>query len=72
MAAYLADAEEQCQDCEGALRQILGEAEVQKIVQAHVEAEEAGTMRGQYLTTVTRVRMRDFSLNRGGGRQCMT
>jgi len=69
LAMCLADAEQQCQDWKGALRQMLGKAEVQKISQAHVvDDDEADTVRGQYMTAIARIRMQDFCLSRKGGR----
>jgi len=69
LAACLADAEQKCQDWEGALRQILGDAEVQKISEAHpvVDVDEADTVRGKYITAIAGIRMRDFCLSKRGG-----
>ncbi|KAH0833804.1 hypothetical protein J3R83DRAFT_10954 [Lanmaoa asiatica] len=66
MAAALADAEQIYEDRESALRQILGEKEVQTISRAHVavSVDDADTVKGQYITAITRIRMRDFCLSR--------
>lgn len=64
--AGLADAEQKCYDWESALRQALGDTEVQKVFEEYgvVCADEADTVRGQYMTAVTRIRMRDFCMSR--------
>ncbi|KAF8439479.1 hypothetical protein L210DRAFT_3646267 [Boletus edulis BED1] len=66
MALALADAEQRYEDWESALRQILGDKEVQKIFQAHavVNVDNANTVRGCYVTAITRIKMGDFCLSR--------
>lgn len=70
MLGCLADAEQTCQNWEGALRQVLGEAEFREISQAHtaVNADEADTVRGRYITAIDRMRMKEFCLSRRGGK----
>lgn len=70
LLGLLADAEQTCQDWEGALRQILGEGEAREISQTHiaVEVDEVETVRGQYITTLGRIRMKDFCLSRRCGK----
>lgn len=69
MAARMADIEQSCHDWEGAVRQMLGDAEAQKIFEAHVfvDVDETDTVKGRYITAVTRLRMQDFCLSRRGG-----
>ncbi|KAF8139746.1 hypothetical protein EV363DRAFT_1497586 [Boletus edulis] len=66
MALALADAEQRYEDWESALHQILGDKEVQKIFQAHavVNVDNANTVRGCYVTAITRIKMGDFCLSR--------
>jgi hypothetical protein len=70
MLGCLADAEQTCQNWEGALRQVLGEAEFREISQAHtaVNADEADTVRGRYITAIGHMRMKEFCLSRRGGK----
>jgi hypothetical protein len=61
--AGLADAEKRCYDWESAARQVLGETEVEKILQEH-GIDEGDTVKGQYMTAVGRIKMRDFCMSR--------
>ena len=55
----LADVKKRCQNWENALQQILSKTEVQKIYQAHIfiNADEACTVLGQYITAIAHIRM---------------
>lgn len=66
LAVSLAEAEQKCFDWESAVRQIMGEAEVQKITEGHttVDAHQMKTAKGKYITAITRIRLQDFCLSR--------
>ncbi|KAF8439438.1 hypothetical protein L210DRAFT_3504527 [Boletus edulis BED1] len=66
MALALADAEQRYEDWESTLHQILGDKEVQKIFQAHavIDVDDANTVRGCYVTAITRIKMGNFCLSR--------
>ena len=61
----LEDAEQKYHDWKSALQQILGETEIQKISDVHINStNHPDPMRSQYIATISRVWMQDFCLSR--------